>query len=252
MGILSEQSIISRLKLATAASTASKAKTEVTTSPLFWKSCQVIARILTTSLFDLKVHGLENIPKQGGAMIVSNHQSYLDPIVLGTRLCRPLSYMAKEELFEVAPAFTWLLRQLGAFPVHQGKKNGDVHALKESIERLREGSLLNIYPEGSRTYDGKIGKIEKGFALIDRRSHVPVIPAVIVGGFAAWPIHRTFPQPGPIYVQFGPPMQLANLAPREIVMAVDLTLRKMFNELYANTLAASRSHREGRHHARKN
>jgi 1-acyl-sn-glycerol-3-phosphate acyltransferase len=196
-----------------------------------WKCAQAIARILTTSLFDLKVYGLENIPAHGGALIVSNHQSYLDPIVLGARLRRPLSYIAKEELFEVTPAFTWMLRSLGAFPVHQG--HADVHALKESIERLHEGYLLNIFPEGERTPDGKIGKIEKGIALIDRRAHVPVVPAVIVGAFEAWPINRRFPKPWPIRVQFGAPMDLADMKSPEILVTIDRTLRKMFDELRA-------------------
>ena len=196
-----------------------------------WKCAQAIARILTTSLFDLKVYGLENIPAHGGALIVSNHQSYLDPVVLGARLRRPLSYIAKEELFEVTPAFTWMLRSLGAFPVHQG--HADVHALKESIERLHEGYLLNIYPEGARTPNGKIGKLEKGIALIDRRAHVPVSPAVIVGAFEAWPIYRKFPKPWPIRVQFGPPMDLADMKSPEILATVDRTLRKMFDDLRA-------------------
>jgi 1-acyl-sn-glycerol-3-phosphate acyltransferase len=196
---------------------------------LLWKSLQAIARILTTTLFDLKVFGLENIPKRGGALVVSNHQSYLDPVVLGARLQRPLSYFAKEELFAVTPACTWLLRSLGAFPVHQG--HADVHALKESIQRLQEGYLLNIYPEGARTPDGKIGKIEKGIALIERRAHVPVIPTVIVGAFEAWPIHRRFPRSWPIYVQFGPPMDLAGMRSDEILAAIERKLIQMLDDL---------------------
>jgi 1-acyl-sn-glycerol-3-phosphate acyltransferase len=114
---------------------------------LVWKSLQAIARVLTTLLFDLKVYGLENIPEHGGALVVSNHQSNLDPVVLNARLRRPMSYVAKSELFEINPYITLLLRLLGAFPVHQG--HGDVHAVKESIQRLHEGRLLNIYPEGA-------------------------------------------------------------------------------------------------------
>ena len=204
---------------------------------LIWHCLRPVARILTTAFFDLKVDGLENIPERGGALIISNHQSNLDPVVLGARLRRSLSYMAKEELFHVMPPFTWLLRSLGAFPVHQG--HGDVRAMRQCIQRLQDGYLLNIYPEGSRTPDGEIGRIEKGVALIERRAHVPIIPAVIVGAFEAWPIHRTFPRPGPIRIQFGQPMNLADMDSDRILATIDRTLRKMFNELRSSVSRAS-------------
>ncbi|HEX3358301.1 MAG TPA: lysophospholipid acyltransferase family protein [Tepidisphaeraceae bacterium] len=195
---------------------------------LVWKTLQTIARILSTVFFDLKVEGLEYIPASGGAMIVCNHQSYLDPILMNVRLRRPLSYMAKAELFENA-FMNWLLWSVGAFPVHQG--TSDIAAVRKSIRRLREGWLLNIFPEGARTQTGEIGTIEKGMALIDRRAHVPVIPAVIVGAFEAWPWNRRFPKPGPVRIRFGPPMKLADLNSAEIVTRVDQTLREMFNEM---------------------
>jgi 1-acyl-sn-glycerol-3-phosphate acyltransferase len=205
--------------------------------PLIWKTLQVVARLLTTWLFDLKIYGLEYIPEYGGALIVSNHQSYLDPIVLGTRLRRPLSYVAKEELFHITPSFTWLLRALGAFPVRMGY--ADVRAVKESIDRLHSGFLLNIYPEGARTPDGKIGKLERGVALIERRARVPIIPAVIVGAFEAWPLFRTLPRPWPVRVQFGPPMEIADLPPAEMVAEIDRTLRRMFDELRTRPIEPS-------------
>lgn len=164
---------------------------------LLWKLLQATGRILATVFFDLKAYGLENIPRTGGALIVSNHQSYLDPILLTVRSPRRINYMAKEELFKVTPAFTWLLRSLGTFPVYQNQ--ADIHALKESIELLREGNLVNIYSEGARSPDGEIGKIEKGIALIEHRSGVPVIPFVIDGSIPGmadpaqiFPVHGLF------------------------------------------------------------
>jgi 1-acyl-sn-glycerol-3-phosphate acyltransferase len=229
------------------AAPSAKSEAQAAKRLLLWKSLQAVARILTTSVFDLKVYGLQNIPDRGGALIVSNHQSYLDPILLGARLRRPLSYIAKHELFEITPAFTWLLRSLGSFPVRQG--HGDLRALKESIERLHDGYLLNIYPEGSRTPDGEIGKIEKGIALIERRAHVPVIPVAIFGSFHAWPIYRRFPQPWPIHVQFGPPMDLSGLTSPEILATIEKTLRKMLTDLRARTQGPSDNHKT---RARKN
>src|SRR5438034_10276102 len=126
-----------------------------------WRYLQILARVLTTVLFDLRVYGRRNVPLTGGVLIVSNHQSYLDPVLLAVRLKRPLNYIAKSELFENRWA-DFMLRAVNAFPVHQGA--GDVHAVKETIHRLEAGHLLNIYPEGSRTPDGEIGELQKGVA----------------------------------------------------------------------------------------
>jgi 1-acyl-sn-glycerol-3-phosphate acyltransferase len=193
-----------------------------------WKCGQALARVLTTVLFDLKVTGQHHIPAHGGALILSNHQSFLDPVVLAVKLKRPVSYLAKSELFKARWA-DWLIRALNGFPVRQGA--GDVGAMKETINRLQEGHLLNIYPEGSRTKDGNVAQIQKGVALVVRRAKVPVIPAVIVGAFEAWPIQRKMFHGGRVRVRFGPPMYLHGLKPDEMIATLDTTLRKMFEEL---------------------
>jgi 1-acyl-sn-glycerol-3-phosphate acyltransferase len=194
-----------------------------------WRVLQVIARVLTTLLFDLKVSGRRHVPPRGGALIVSNHQSYLDPVLLAVRLDRPLNYAGKSELFK-SRFGAWLLRRLfNAFPVRQ--RSADVAAVKETIARLREGHLLNLYPEGTRTTDGEIGPMQRGVGLVVRRTGVPVIPAVIVGSFQAWPVGRTCFRARPIRVAYGPAMPLADLPPDEIVAAIDRTLREMFAAL---------------------
>src|SRR5678815_101259 len=93
-----------------------------------WKLAQLLVRIWGSIWFDLKVFGIRNVPRTGGVLIVSNHQSYLDPLMLGARVPRPMSYMAKSELF-TNRFFGGLIRSLGAFPVRQGA--GDVRAIKE-------------------------------------------------------------------------------------------------------------------------
>ena len=210
----------------------------MTQRPLLWKSLQGVARLLTTLLFDLKVYGLRHVPAHGGVLIVSNHQGNLDPVVLGVRMVRPLSYLAKSDLFEVNVLSDWLLRSLGGIPVHLG--SGDVGAVKETIRRLRDGHVLNLYPEGARSEDGEIGPMEKGVALVIRRAKVAVVPAVIVGSFEAWPKHRRYPRLGPVQVRYGPPMHLEELEPDQIVTVIDRTLRTMLAEL--RTVAALESH----------
>jgi len=197
---------------------------------LHWKCLQAVARFLTTLLFDLKVYGRRHVPTWGGVLIVSNHQGNLDPVLLAVRMDRPLNYIAKAELFK-NPFSAWMLRAVNAFPVRQGA--GDVGAVRETIQRLREGHLLNIYPEGSRTPDGEIAQLQRGVALIIRRSGARIIPAVIVGSYEAWPIHRRLFRPWRIHVEYGPAMNLGGLEADEMISEIDRTLRMMFADLRA-------------------
>lgn len=197
----------------------------------FWKLLQFIVRPLAILLFSLKVYGRHHIPAEGGVLIVSNHQSLLDPILLPLRLDRPLNYIAKSELFKYRFGAWFLRSALNAFPVRQGQ--GDVRAVKETIQRLQEGHLMNIYPEGSRTADGEIAPLQRGIALIVERARAVVVPAVIVGAFEAWPIHRRFLRRRPVWIQFGPPLDLTGLDRDEIMTTIDRTLRFMFAALRA-------------------
>ena len=129
-------------------------------------------------MFDLKVYGRENVPRAGPVLLVCNHQSNLDPMLIGVRLDRTLSYIAKSELFENRCA-DLLLRWLGAFPVRQ--RSVDVYALKEAIARLRQGRALAIFPEGSRTPDREMLPIQRGVGLVVRRTSVPVLPVALDG-----------------------------------------------------------------------
>jgi 1-acyl-sn-glycerol-3-phosphate acyltransferase len=200
------------------------------TRSLTWKAAQALCRVLTTLMFDLKAYGVENVPTRGGVLLVSNHQSYLDPILLGVPIKRPMSYLAKSELFENR-YFGGLIRGLNAFPVRQGA--GDVGAVKETIKRLEQGHLLNIFVEGTRTDDGQIGKVEPGAALVVRRAGVPVVPVVIDGSFEAWPRDKKLFHAHPIRVMYGPPLDVANLKAAAITQLIDRTLREMFAELRA-------------------
>jgi 1-acyl-sn-glycerol-3-phosphate acyltransferase len=198
---------------------------------VIWKLAQTLCRIVTTVLFDLKVYGLHNVPKTGGVLLVSNHQSYLDPVLVGVRLERPLSYLAKSELFE-NPVLNWLIRALHAFPVRQGA--GDVGAVKETIRRLQEGRALNIYPEGSRTPDGTLQPIELGVALVVRRAKVPVVPVILDGSFRAWPKGRKLFRAWPIRMSYGPPMDMSRMKAEEIGRTIETTFRQMLADLRKN------------------
>jgi 1-acyl-sn-glycerol-3-phosphate acyltransferase len=175
-------------------------------------------------MFDLKVWGTENVPKDGPCLLLANHQSFLDPVIVAVKLKRPVSYMAKSELF-VNRYFGWLIRSLHAFPVKQGA--ADITAIKLAISKLHEGNVLNVYPEGSRTWDGEIGPIFKGVALIVRRAQVPIIPVVLDGTYNAWPRRSKYMQRWPVRVEYGPPLQTKGLDGDEIVALIDKTFREM-------------------------
>ena len=212
----------------TAETTSSPAPRIVPTSPLY-RFGRMMLRPWADLWFDLKVYGLEHIPPRGGVLVSSNHQSYLDPIVLGVKVTnRPYSFLAKSELFE-NPFFGWLIRSLNAFPVRQGE--GDVGAVKETIRRLQEGHALIVYPEGTRSPTAEIEPLQAGIGLIIRRAGVPVVPAVIDGSFGAWPRgHKVF-RPHPVRVMYGPAMDLKDLKAAEIVRRIEAKMREMHAEL---------------------
>jgi 1-acyl-sn-glycerol-3-phosphate acyltransferase len=191
---------------------------------------QIVAGIGSRVFFDLKVKGLENLPKSGGVLVVSNHQSYLDPVILAVRLHRPFAYLADAKLFKFGP-FAWLIRSLNAFPVKQGK--GDVGAMKEVIRLLNEGWVLNVFPEGTRTANGELDEVQPGVALMIRRTNVPVVPAIIHGAFKSWPRHQLLPWPGKVRVMYGPPIDTNGLSGREIVGKLQATFTEMFAEVKA-------------------
>ncbi|HZN64866.1 MAG TPA: lysophospholipid acyltransferase family protein [Tepidisphaeraceae bacterium] len=193
-----------------------------------WKTVRLLVRVWATLAFDLKVYGVRNVPTSGGVLIVSNHQGNLDPPLLGVRLPRPMSYMAKSELFR-RRWFAWLIRSLGAFPVKQG--TGDVGAIKETVSRLQEGRVLNIFPEGSRTETGEIGPMLPGAALVVRRAGVPVVPAAIVGSYEAWPKGKKMYRRHPVRIAYGPPIDLKGLKPDQIMAAMDQAIRTLFDRL---------------------
>jgi cytidylate kinase len=127
--------------------------------------------------YDIRWEGTENVPKDGGNIFASNHRSYQDPVFIALHARVPLSYMAKEELFQGNKAFKWLISNLGAFPVTRGK--GDTAVIDTSIEKLESGRNLAIFPEGTRSKDGKVGKGKTGVALIAAVAQTKVIPVGI-------------------------------------------------------------------------
>src|SRR5687768_4428318 len=197
---------------------------------LLWKTLQVPVRLAATLVFKLQAFHPDRVPPTGGVLMVSNHQSYLDPPLLGTKLNRSMAYLAKSELFEHGH-FSSLIRALNAFPIRQGK--GDVGAMKESIRLLQEGWLLNMFPEGSRTPDGRVHPAQKGAGLMIRRAGVPVVAVAIHGSDEAWPEGRKLPHPHPIRLRYGHAVGRSRMKADDIRLWIDDTLSRMYDDLRA-------------------
>lgn len=127
--------------------------------------------------YNFHIEGIENIPQDRPLVMASNHRSYADPVILTMPMKRPVTYMAKEELFK-NKLFGWFITKLGAFPVKRGA--GDMQVIDDSIAILNSGRNLVIFPEGTRSKDGKVGKGKTGVALIAAKSGADVIPCGII------------------------------------------------------------------------
>lgn len=141
-------------------------------------------RAVTALLFRVRVEGVENLKREGGFIIASNHVSAYDPLFLSLSAYKEkkrINYMAKEELIKI-PLIGRLLLRLGAFPVRRGK--GDRGALDMAAGIVEQGKVLGIFPEGTRSKTGKLLPAKSGVAVISARTHCDVVPASIyIEGF---------------------------------------------------------------------
>ena len=153
---------------------------------------------LFSFLFDAEIIGKENMPMNGGVILAANHMSNWDPPFLATYLDRTVSYMAKKELFEV-PILKQIITSCFAFPVKRGA--ADRGAIKAALSELKKGHCLGLFPEGTRSKDGKVHKAESGIALIAALGKVPVVPAAIIGTDKIFSSKKFFPKLKLIYGQ---------------------------------------------------
>jgi len=187
-------------------------------------------KVFCNLFFRLHVCGRENVPDEGAVMLVGNHQSYLDPVFCGIYLKRPLYFLARASLWKNS-FFGRLISSVNTIPVKQDK--GDLSAMRKVISKLKEGWGVCLFPEGTRTSDGKIKPFKPGFGLLCRRGGATVVPVVIDGAFECWPRHKKIFSPGPIEVCYGkaiPAGEVANMSDRELAELMTVTLRRMQTE----------------------
>ncbi|MFC1806403.1 lysophospholipid acyltransferase family protein [Planctomycetota bacterium] len=161
------------------------------------------ARVALTLLFRIRAWGAEKVPPRGGVLLASNHQSFADPLIVGTPLPRQACYMARRTLFGV-PLLRWVIRAVGAFPVDRG--GVDRRAMRAAVDLMRLGEAVVVFPEGTRTPDGELKPFTAGFALLAAQARVPIVPVAIHGAFDAWPRQHRLPRPGRVHVAYAEPV----------------------------------------------
>ena len=169
-----------------------------------------VCQLCTVLGVKLRVFNRHFEPATGGAIYISNHQSFMDPVLVSLSLQRPMNYMARDSLFR-NPLFKMLIESLNAFPVTRG--TADTGAIKEAVRRLKRGCQVTVFPEGTRTKDGKIGNFLPGVSILSKKASEWTVPVVIDGAFDVWPRTSLLPSPtGKIVVCYGEPIHKSEAA----------------------------------------
>lgn len=162
----------------------------------------VVAGVLKP-LYRIEVIGLEHFPKDGGVLLCTNHIHNFDPLVVGTTAPRPVHFMAKEEIFKV-PVLGNVVRKCNAFPVKRGM--GDREALRAGLKILKDGNVFGLFPEGTRSKTGEIGKGLSGAGFFALRTEAKVLPCAIIGPYKSF---------GKLKVVYGKPIDMAEMRSRK-------------------------------------
>jgi len=165
-------------------------------------------RALFKVYFRWRVYNAGRVPLAGPVVLASNHESFLDPFLVGAGVPRGNNYLARESLFRF-PVVGWLLRKWNSVPVD--REGGGARGLKAILERLLAGGAIILFPEGTRTRDGKLQAARSGIGLTVIKSAAPVVPVRVFGTYAAYGRHLRWPRPRRVAVKYGEPMAFEQL-----------------------------------------
>ena len=158
--------------------------------PIYRTPTRWVLQLFFLVFYRIKVKGLNLIPRKGAALLVSNHQTFFDPPMLAMKSKRPIRFIARNSLLTV-PILGFILRIFYCLPIDRDKP--DAAAFKLIVQRLNEGEIVTIFPEGTRTPDGNVADLRAGFVRLAARSGCPLLPAVIVGAYDVWPRRNKYP-----------------------------------------------------------
>jgi len=173
-----------------------------------YRLAQALVKGLWPLVGRLDVRGLENIPETGPFLLVANHQSILDPILIQAVCPRAVHTMAKSTQF-ASPVFAWLMPRLLSFPVRRFEI--DAQAVRYALRKLQEGEPVGIYVEGERSWDGRLQPPRLGAVRLVLKAGVPVVPVTIVGAYEAWPRWHRALRRTTIRITFGKPLSFPKL-----------------------------------------
>ena len=171
-----------------------------TTKTIFW--------LIALLFFRFRWWGREHFPSEGGALICSNHQSHLDPILVGICFSNQLNFLARKTLFGL-PIFRAIITYLDAIPIDRDGMS--LGGIKETLKRLKRGEMVVVFPEGTRSPDGSVQELKPGFVALARRGKVPILPAAVDGAYDAWPRTRKLPRLSKVCTVFGPRISAAEI-----------------------------------------
>lgn len=177
--------------------------------------------------FGFRAYNPERVPQSGPVILASNHASFLDPPLIGAGLNRGLNYLARESLFNFAPLGA-VLHSWNVVPVD--RDGGGAKGLKAILDRLLAGGGIILFPEGTRTRDGKLQPARSGIGLTVIKSSAPVVPVRVFGTFEAYGRHLKLPRPYPIAVKYGQPVDFSDLR-AEAAVCSKVRLKQIYQEV---------------------
>jgi 1-acyl-sn-glycerol-3-phosphate acyltransferase len=201
-------------------------------NPLLYKMFKwLVVRPLLYLFYQERIYGTENVPLTGNLIVVSNHASDFDPLIVGSCMGRPVAFMAKEELFEI-PVLSQAILAFGAYPVKRGA--GDRAAIRAAIASIEKGWATGIFLQGTRTLDGRVTEPKLGAAMIAAKTQAPFLPISIWGTETILPKGAKFPKLfQPVTVRIGELLPPPDASDRTTLEAYTQKCADAINALHA-------------------
>jgi 1-acyl-sn-glycerol-3-phosphate acyltransferase len=177
-------------------------------APRMYRTLKKVLPPVVNPYLHLKTEGVERIPEREAAILACNHLSFIDSIVLPVNVARPVYYLGKADYWD-SWRTRWFFQGTGVVPVHRGGGAEGAASLHTGVEILRGGDLLGIYPEGTRSPDGRLYRGKTGPVRMALEAKVRIVPCAVIGTDQAMPTGRYVPKRYPVVVRFGEPLDLS-------------------------------------------